>query len=257
MHNNTESKPIWYRGQNKIKSNNGKIWYLIPQAFRSELNWEQIKDQLRDHEVSRNIHFRLRAIARYHNCPKQEEDAAWLALMQHNLLYTRLLDWTTSFIIAAYFATCDESDEDAIIWILEPRKLNSNTIKTDKVEDIYLGTDLYYILTYNKLEIYSKDLELVDTHDFRDYGISPVIDLVQDRFVVLDWTRDGESNHYLYSIAAGKMKKIDTIPGLYISTIKPLKDDLYVIGYSEITGVFTIPSLKPVDLIELREINFS
>src|ERR1043165_6255648 len=43
--------------------------------------------------------------------------------MQHHGIPTRLLDWTTTFAVALYFAIRDATS-DAVIWILNPYALN-------------------------------------------------------------------------------------------------------------------------------------
>jgi hypothetical protein len=48
--------------------------------------------------------------------PPQGDVVAWWILMQHHGAPTRLLDWTKSQYVAAYFAVRDHFDQDGIIW---------------------------------------------------------------------------------------------------------------------------------------------
>lgn len=106
---------LWFRGQ-KYAS-----WDIQAGVYRN------------DHATQERNYahrFRSRAGTRYAHLPDQDDLGLWLSLMQHYGLPTRLLDWSHSPLVAAYFALesylYEEnfSTEDAAIWVLEPHNLN-------------------------------------------------------------------------------------------------------------------------------------
>lgn len=110
----------WYRGHAC------DTWGLVPSVFR-EHSPEAEQTMIAD--------FMLGAPSRYEGCPNALDvsgapgDAGrWICLMQHFGLPTRLLDWSRSPLVAAFFALeeVDAGDKDAAIWILDAVGLNQN-----------------------------------------------------------------------------------------------------------------------------------
>ena len=103
---------LWFRGQRKSS------WPLQPYIYR---NYNPL---LESQMIQR---FMLKAQIFKDNCPAKTEYGDWLVLMQHYGLPTRLLDWSESPLVAAYFATIGNKEaEDASISMLNPGLLNSS-----------------------------------------------------------------------------------------------------------------------------------
>ncbi|WP_210443150.1 FRG domain-containing protein [Vibrio crassostreae] len=73
-------------------------------------------------EVSMVEEFKRRAIP--HLKTKPDNDWEWLALAQHHGLPTRLLDWTTNPLIAAYFACHNKYDGDSVFYVMDRYSLD-------------------------------------------------------------------------------------------------------------------------------------
>lgn len=113
IHN--DRRVLWFRGHTSTD------WDILPAIWRGYDNHDE-----------RNFtnRFRSRARTRHSTTPEYSDLGAWLSLMQHYGLPTRLLDWTRSPLVALYFAlepyiySRDNQSQDACIWMLEPHKLN-------------------------------------------------------------------------------------------------------------------------------------
>lgn len=57
--------------------------------------------------------------------PARQDLISWSILMQHYGAPTRLLDWTESLFVAAYFAVWQQPDSNAAIWIIHPNTVDA------------------------------------------------------------------------------------------------------------------------------------
>jgi hypothetical protein len=101
----------WFRGHTRQKE-----WPLVASVHR-------YFDPPRERQLA--LQFQVGAVGRNSACPAADDFGSWLVLMQHYGLPTRLLDWTRSLVVAAYFAVVhDPAEEDAAVWLLSPEHLN-------------------------------------------------------------------------------------------------------------------------------------
>ena len=104
---------LWNRGEENANLT------LIPSIQRSERRLQV------ERYITNDFYIRARQIL--DNPPRKHNYAAWVSLMQHYGLPTRMLDWSESPLIAAFFATetyRSTPDIDAGVWVLAPDLLN-------------------------------------------------------------------------------------------------------------------------------------
>jgi hypothetical protein len=99
---------IWFRGQSNID------WKLIPTINRKENNLSEM-------DLIKRFKQNATLIINQHPAPSQVE---WLFQMRHYSVPTRLLDWSESPLVAAYFAVDSNDEADGVIWLLLPIELN-------------------------------------------------------------------------------------------------------------------------------------
>src|SRR5262249_31112714 len=84
---------------------------------------ERLRDRYRPTDTMRALEdkivreFQRKAHHYDSRTPEYWNTLEWLAMMRHYGAPTRLLDWTYSFFVAAYFA-CEDAESECAIWIL-------------------------------------------------------------------------------------------------------------------------------------------
>jgi hypothetical protein len=116
-------------------------WYLDPPGhtwFRGTAHpllpgavWARLRD-----EAGAMQEFVARAGGILPHEPADEWE--WYFLLQHYGMATRLLDWTTNPLVAAYFAllsasTAPSPESVAHVWMLDPMKLNKASVGIEEV----------------------------------------------------------------------------------------------------------------------------
>jgi hypothetical protein len=146
------------QAQELFNSTKTRWWFRGHEASTYKLLPKVRRGYSREQERYLFYYFYPRASLRHQKCPADDDLAGWLALMQHYGLPTRLLDWTWSPLIAAFFATQDaraNSSRDACIWAIEPSWLN----ESQGLERLYPPLNADMIRPFLKPARYGRALE--------------------------------------------------------------------------------------------------
>ncbi|MBI2820243.1 MAG: FRG domain-containing protein [Acidobacteria bacterium] len=99
------------------RGQSNKEWNLVPLIDRDKLAKLTRAEKLSLERQSINL---FRSTVKFFAAAGEQnamvDDVIALMVMRHYGVETRLLDWTGSPYVAAYFAACDDDRKDGVIW---------------------------------------------------------------------------------------------------------------------------------------------
>src|SRR5208283_2717709 len=117
-------RPLWaFRGHRDAS------WDIETTLTRNAMRTERRLDTLRQREDWILHQFRRFAHHYYQELPEERAILDWLALIQHYGGPTRLLDFTHSFYVSAFFAV-EMACSDAVVWAIDLMSLDLANSKT-------------------------------------------------------------------------------------------------------------------------------
>ncbi len=119
-----------YRGQSKSK------WSLEPSLTRlcKELGYDEKQAIRVENRALR--HFKSRAHLHLVRDLQNKDLVAWWSEMQHYRAPTRVLDWTSSPLVALYFAVNESWEEDGAIWSFHVNSLVERSVPDEVADNV-------------------------------------------------------------------------------------------------------------------------
>ncbi|MBL7718459.1 MAG: FRG domain-containing protein [Flavipsychrobacter sp.] len=146
----------------KFRGQSDQAWALVPKAGRKPYT------NVRDSEIFRN--WKRRAKMYIQSADLNNWD--YLAIAQHTGLPTRLLDWSHTPLIAAFFAANENSDRDGAIYVVKPKSMIYDSepdpfeIRINTIKFVQPATPSSRVINqYSYFSIHNEPtLELLDEH---------------------------------------------------------------------------------------------
>lgn len=125
------ARELWFRGVSKANHK------LIPSLFRHPTKATIEEIALLEGEIYQEFTFRSPS---YDAVKRDDWDR--LFLMQHYRSPTRLLDWTSSPLVALFFAVSHATDDDtdAVVWVMDPAAWNAGILNDISQEPVVFST---------------------------------------------------------------------------------------------------------------------
>lgn len=200
--------PIIYRG---VKDE--KAAPLIPSVGRLTRYAHCTLDELVEHEKSLLNLFRHRAYSELPRIP--HNDWIWLALAQHHGLSTRLLDWTYSPLVAAFFATEPELHHDGKFKTLPDSGGAIYVLHDEDYIDAYTSTESPFEIREHRI-VYSP---VVTNRIAGQGGLFTIQPDPREEFQI-GFERNGNSSRWVHKLTFSKPVAIEIQKALYVLGIR-------------------------------------